>query len=198
MRTPPLEPSVVGDRLGMAIGHVERLERLIGELLDVSRITTGRLAMQVEEVDLVSLAREVIDRFNDEAAGRRGAPVTLLGPGGAVVGRWDRMRVEQVLSNLVSNAIKYGAGKPVTVALDGDSGGAIAKIVVVDHGIGIGAVDQERIFGRFERAVSSRHYGGLGLGLWIVRQIVEAQGGTIAVRSEPGVETVFTVELPRG
>jgi len=180
------------DRLEKACGHVGRLERLISELLDVGRITTGRMAMHAEEMDLAALAREVVERFGDDSA-RAHAPITLAAPA-PVVGRWDRLRVDQVLTNLVGNAIKYGAGKPIDVEIARHDGRAVVR--VRDRGIGIGAADQERIFGRFERAVSERHFGGLGLGLWIVRQIVEAHGGSITVRSAPGEETLFTVELP--
>jgi signal transduction histidine kinase len=111
-----------------------------------------------------------------------------------VVGFWDAFRLDQVATNLVGNALKYGAGKPVTVRVAASGGRAV--LTVTDHGIGIPPEDQDRIFGKFERAVSERHYGGLGLGLWITRQAVEAMGGAIRVRSTPGVETVFTVELP--
>jgi PAS domain S-box-containing protein len=185
-------PELVYERLDRASAHIGRLERLISELLDVSRITTGRMHMQPEEMDLAELAQEVVDRFNDEATRSR-APVELK-PSAPLVGRWDRLRLDQVLTNLISNALKYGRGKPVTVELHD---GATARLVVRDRGIGISAADQQRIFGRFERAVSERHYGGLGIGLWIVRQIVEAHGGSIALTSEAGVETVFTVDLPR-
>jgi signal transduction histidine kinase len=110
------------------------------------------------------------------------------------VGRWDRLRVEQVLMNLLSNAFKYGSGQPIDVVVTSD--GTTAKLTVTDHGIGIAAVDQRRIFDRFERASSAIHFGGLGLGLFITRQIVEALGGTIGVTSELGEGSTFTVELP--
>jgi signal transduction histidine kinase len=105
------------------------------------------------------------------------------------------MRVEQVVTNLLSNAIKYGAGRPVEVAVSGDD--LLARLTIRDHGIGIPLEHQARIFERFERAVSDRHYGGLGLGLWIVRQIVDALGGSIIVESEAGKGSTFTVNLPR-
>ncbi len=180
------------ERLEKASGHVARLERLINELLDVGRITTGRMAMQREEMDLSALAREVVERFADDSE-RAHAPIALAAPA-PVVGRWDRLRLDQVLTNLIANAMKYGAGKPIDVEVARQGERAVLR--VRDRGIGIGVADQERIFGRFERAVSERHFGGLGLGLWIARQIVEAHGGTIAVRSMPGAETLFTVELP--
>ncbi|WP_232293259.1 sensor histidine kinase [Stigmatella aurantiaca] len=113
-----------------------------------------------------------------------------------VLGRWDRLRVEQVVTNLLTNALKYGAGRPVAVRVEG--AGERARLTVKDQGIGIAEEDLARIFERFERAVSDRHYGGLGLGLYITRQIVEAFGGTVGVTSRPGMGSTFTLELPRG
>ena len=152
---------------------VDRLARLVGSLLDLSRITAGHLELEVEEVDLVEVAREVVGRFEEEAV-RAGCALRLDAPD-AVTGEWDRMRLDQVLTNLLANAVKYGPGKPVDVRVRGEPGRAV--ITVRDHGIGISAADQQRIFERFERAVSKRNYGGFGLGLWIVREIVEALGG---------------------
>jgi signal transduction histidine kinase len=111
------------------------------------------------------------------------------------VGTWDRMRIDQVVVNLVSNAAKYGGGKPIDVELE--SGGRGVLLRVRDRGIGIARVDQERIFHRFGRTEPVRHYGGFGLGLWIARQIVEASGGTITVDSTPGQGSTFVVDLPR-
>lgn len=111
------------------------------------------------------------------------------------MGRWDRVRVEQVLTNLLGNAIKFGAGRPIEVTIEATP--TRARIRVCDHGIGISSEDQSRIFGRFERAVSSRHFGGLGLGLYICAQIVRAHQGSLHVESEPGKGACFTVELPR-
>ncbi|WP_375769622.1 ATP-binding protein [Archangium gephyra] len=177
---------------------VGRLGVLVDELLDVSRITSGRLVLHPEELDLAGLVREVAERFRSEAE-RAGCALRVRGPG-PVVGQWDRLRLEQVLSNLLSNALKYGAGQPVEVALStspSTSGGRVL-LRVRDEGIGIDAAAQGRIFERFERAVSDRHYGGLGMGLWITREIVTAMGGTIHVESAPRQGAAFTVELPRG
>jgi signal transduction histidine kinase len=107
---------------------------------------------------------------------------------------FDGARMDQVVSNLLSNAIKYGAGRPIRLAVL--RCGASVRLEVEDHGIGIAAELQERIFGRFERAVSGREYPGLGLGLWIVRRLVEAHGGTIRLRSAPREGATFMVELP--
>lgn len=172
-----------------------RLARLVNELLDISRIVGGRLRLEPEEVDLGALVREVIADF--EAHGQIASSrctVRVSGDRAQIVGRWDRLRLTQILVNLLSNALKYGAGKPVSVSLS--SGGGRAMVRVVDQGIGIASQDHERIFGRFERAVSSRHYGGLGLGLFISRQIVEAMGGSIEVASSPGKGAAFTITLP--
>jgi PAS domain S-box-containing protein len=171
-----------------------RLERLVGQLLDVSRITSGRLHLDLERVDLAEVVRDVVDRLSetDEIA-RSGCTLTVDLASG-VVGNWDRLRVEQVIENLLLNALKYGAGSPVTARAWAEGEDAI--LVVEDQGIGIQPADRERVFGRFERAVSSRHYGGLGMGLFIVRQVVEATGGTVAVQSEPGQGARFAVRLP--
>jgi signal transduction histidine kinase len=112
----------------------------------------------------------------------------------AIVGRWDRLRLEQVVTNLVSNALKYGERKPVDIVVS--SNGFSATLAVRDQGIGIPPEHLERIFGRFERAVSSRHYGGLGLGLYIAHHVVEAMDGSIRVSSRPGHGSTFEVTLP--
>jgi len=170
-----------------------RLHRLIDELLDVSRIAAGRLELHVETVDLAQVVSEVGSRFTDEAA-RAGSTLNVDAPA-AVVGRWDKSRLDQVVTNLVSNAIKYGDNKPIDVSVASDEKNAI--ITIRDRGLGIAEHDHERIFGRFERAASSRHYGGIGLGLWIVKQIIDALGGTVTVASTPGDGSTFRVELPR-
>jgi signal transduction histidine kinase len=135
----------------------------------------------------------VVARFREELA-RPGIRLVLTGLDAPAMGRWNRLRLEQVVSNLLTNAIKYGCGRPISVELKQDE--EHVWLSVRDEGIGIAPADQERIFERFERAVSEQHYSGFGLGLWIVRQILDAMGGRIHVQSEPGQGSVFTVELP--
>ena len=175
--------------------QVRRLSHLIDNLLDVSRISAGRLDLKPEPVDLVEVAREVVGRLWGDAAGSP-QPATVVAEGGPVVGLWDPLRVEQVVSNLLANALKYGGGKPVTVTVSRNE--RLACFEVRDQGIGIDADKQAKIFERFERAVSSRVYGGLGLGLYIARQIVDAHGGMLEVSSTPGAGSVFTMRLPLG
>lgn len=187
-----LPPDRLSAKVDMIDRQVERLEGLVDRLLNISRITQQRLEMTREEVDLVELVGEVVSRHEDEAA-RAGCDVRVRMPP-SLVGQWDRLRLDQVVTNLLSNAIKYGPGAPIEVVVEGNED--IARLRVRDLGIGIAAEDQARIFERFERAVSTRHYGGFGLGLWIVRQIVNALGGEISVESTPGEGSTFIVELP--
>jgi PAS domain S-box-containing protein len=179
---------------------VEGLERqcrriavLVNELLDVSRLRLGRLDLRHEELDLAEVARDTVAHLLEEGI-RLGSAIVVAAPE-PVPGRWDRVRLEQVITNLLSNALKFGQGKPVTVSVSAD--GDWARVTVRDEGIGIERADQARVFERFERAVSPHHFGGLGLGLYISREIVQAHGGVIRLQSEPGAGTTFTVELPR-
>jgi PAS domain S-box-containing protein len=178
----------------VAEAQVRRLSTLVRALLDVSRLGDGPLALELEEVDLTALVREVVSRFEAQAA-KAECELCLHVPR-LVVGRWDRLRLEQVLTSLLSNALKYGAGRPVHVHVDSREGRA--TLTVRDEGLGIQPENLSRIFGKFERAVSERNYGGLGLGLYIARRIVEALGGTITARSIPGQGATFEVSLPLG
>ena len=172
--------------------QLDRLSRLVANLLDISRVTAQRLQLELSSVDLTATTREVAEQMAPELT-RLACPLRLR-TNGPVVGRWDAMRVNQIVTNLLSNACKYGAGKPIDVAVEAAEG--MARLTVRDQGIGIAQADAERIFECFERAVSARHYGGLGLGLYITRQVVEAHGGNIGVSSEPGAGSTFVVELP--
>ena len=186
-------PEEMAGKLDALERQTRRIAVLVNELLDVSRMRLGRLELKLEDLDLAEVARETVAHLEQEGA-RSGSTITLDARGPAA-GRWDRVRIEQVLVNLLANAIKFGEGKPIRVEVDADE--ARARVVVRDLGIGISEDDQQRVFQRFERAVPSQHFGGLGLGLYIARQIVEAHGGAIALQSTPGAGTAFLVDLPR-
>ncbi|WP_375759911.1 PAS domain S-box protein [Corallococcus exercitus] len=171
--------------------QLQRLSHLAEHLLDVSRINEKRLALRPEELDLAALARDVTDHLAEQFQ-KVGCAFELMAPE-PVEGAWDRLRMEQVMLHLLTNAMKYGAGRPIRMEVTNHEGQA--RLVVEDHGMGIPPEAQARIFERFERA-ASRNYGGLGLGLFITRQLVEAHGGTISVESTPGHGAKFIVELP--
>ncbi len=190
-RAETLSPRLV-DRLEKAGRSTLRLKALVNQLLDVSRITAGKLVLDAHPLNLTELVEEVVGQFRESAAPDQAPFTTSLEPG--VTGVWDALRLEQVITNLLSNAVKYGRGQPVEVRLWREGGQA--RLSVKDHGIGIPPEEQARLFSRFERAVQSREYGGIGLGLWISRQAVEASGGTIQLRSTPGEGAEFTVLLP--
>ena len=180
------------ERLERGLRQVRRLGTLVEMLLDVSHLSTGELFLSLEPVDLGELVGEVLERFEAEAQAV-GCAVRLEVTAGAV-GRWDRMRVEQVVSAVLTNAFKFGPHKPVEVRVGPDR--QVARVVVEDRGIGIPEDQLERIFERFGRAVSSRSYGGLGLGLYLARRVAEAHGGGVWAEQRPGGGARFTVELP--
>jgi PAS domain S-box-containing protein len=186
------DPHPARQRIEATRRPAERLHQLVNNLLDVSRIRAGRLALERETVDFAALLKDVVTRNEADAAGA-GCQLVLQAEA-PVVGRWDRLRLEQVVTNLLSNALKYGAAHPVELSVVQE--GSSARLVVRDHGIGIASESQARIFQRFERAVSERHYGGFGLGLWIVKQIVDSLGGDIRVESQVGQGATFIVTLP--
>jgi signal transduction histidine kinase len=171
--------------------QVRKFSALVAELLDLSGMASGKLSLVVEPVDLGTVVRDVAARHRPRAE-RASCVLDVEAP--SVTGRWDTLRLEQVITNLIENAIAFGPGKPIRIRLQATS--EKARLTVRDEGIGIAPNDQSRIFERFERAVSSRSHGGFGFGLYICRTIVEALGGTIFVQSEPGRGSTFTVELP--
>jgi len=171
---------------------VQRTLKMMEELLEVVRITNRRINLEPEQLDLVPVVCEVIDRVRDSLS-EAGCDLTLR-VAGPVVGNWDRLRLEQVVDNLLSNAIKYGRGKPIEITIEPRDDRVYLS--VRDGGIGIPVEEQARIFERFERVVSTHAYSGLGLGLWIVRQILDAMGGSIEVKSSPGEGSTFLVGLP--
>jgi signal transduction histidine kinase len=172
--------------------QTRRLSRLVDDMLDISRIHAGKLVLRRSRMDLAELARDVIGRVWPQVGGA-GAGMTLEAPL-PVVGEWDADRLEQALTNLLTNAARYGQGKPVHVSVRRD--GTDAVMEVGDEGQGIAPEDQERIFGKFERAVNRNEVAGLGLGLFIVQNIVGLHGGSVDVKSTVGQGSVFTVRLP--
>jgi signal transduction histidine kinase len=171
--------------------QLERLTRLIDDMLDITRIASGKLSMILEDFDLCALVQEVVERHLElfKSSGVE-LHTTACTP---INGCWDKFRIEQVITNLLTNAIRYGAGKPVTITLNQEHEHAI--VVIKDQGIGIAEDDLTRIFQRFERIPGSESTG-LGLGLYIVNQIIEAHKGTIEVESQKGLGSAFTIKLP--
>jgi two-component system sensor kinase FixL len=181
------------ERVGRIERHTRQLSRLIEQLLDSTHMQHGAIQLKLEDTDLTAITRETVGSLLDEIE-RTGSGV-VVEASGPVPGRWDPLRIEQVIGNLLLNASKFGAGKPITVSVESDPDQA--RLVVIDQGVGISPSDQLRIFDRFERAVAAGSVLGLGLGLYIARQIVEAHGGRIRLQSAIGEGSTFTVELPR-
>ena len=173
--------------------QLDRLIRLINDILDVSRIRTGQLSVRPSRVDLGELAASIVEQLQPQCAlSGCEARLRINEP---AIGQWDEFRLEQVLVNLLTNAIRHGAGKPIEVHIDCRDDCAILS--VRDYGIGIKSEDRERIFHQFERGKNERKGSGLGLGLFITDQIVRAHGGAIDVVSAPGAGATFSVTLPR-
>ena len=187
-----LHPEKLAGRVEVIDRQVDRMTTLVNGLLDVSRAAAGRLQLELAEADLTEVLRDTVDRMKEDLAAAR-CPLELV-TNGPIVAQWDRMRLEQVFTNFIANAMKYGAGKPIEVVAGLRDGKAVVS--VRDHGIGVARDDQERIFERFGRAVSADHYGGLGLGLWIVKELVDSMGGAITLDSDAGKGATFTVTLP--
>ena len=185
----PLDTTRVQKAAQRVTKQIDRLAQLTGELLDVSRLSGGQMVLQDENVDIV----EVIEEAMAEVPNASLAPLPTPRP--LTTLRTDRSRLLQVFENILTNASKFGEGKPITVTI-ADSGATI-RISIKDLGIGIAAENHERIFGRFERAVSERNFGGLGLGLWIAWEIVAGLGASIELESSVGAGSTFTVVLPK-
>ena len=171
---------------------VERLNRLVDDMLDSSRIAMGKLSFKLEDFDLTELVQEVVERMVPQVRAS-GGRVALVASRPAR-GRWDRFRIEQVVINLMTNAMRYGAGTPIEIGVDVDDEAAWFRIR--DHGPGIAPDHQERIFHQYERATPHSSISGLGLGLFICREIVERHGGRIELQSDVGRGAAFSVRLP--
>lgn len=174
--------------------QVLRLSRLVNDMLDISRIRTGKLTFEWEDIDLCEIVADVMNQLSDQFAYSSYQIPQLTGCSNAV-GHWDRMRLEQIVTNLLTNAIKYGDTKPITVKVEADADSV--TLIVSDQGIGISEKDQRIIFDQFERAVSSYGISGLGLGLFITKQIVQSFRGEISVVSSEGNGSTFRVKLPK-
>jgi PAS domain S-box-containing protein len=191
-RYPELDRVQAARKVERLLHLTDRFAKLISSLLDSSRLSSGRLTLEKEEMDLIACAKDMIVSLQDRSAAKQ-VRIELHGPR-QVIGHWDRLRIEQVISNLLDNAIVYGEGAPVDVFVEADD--ALATLRVVDAGPGIAPEDRGRIFERFARGGPSPTGHGLGLGLYITRAIVEAHGGRIELRDSPrGAD--FAVRLPR-
>jgi signal transduction histidine kinase len=187
-----LAPDAVGRKVQRVVKQAGRLTALINQLLDVSRISSNTFELVREDIDLHELARDVCSRFAEEAK-HRGSRISITGAA-SLRGRWDRLRLEQVLSNLLSNAIRYGEGRPIEVSLE--RRGDLAVLFVRDEGRGMEPGALPGIFDRFNSSKAARRFGGLGLGLYISQQIVKEHGGAIRAASAVGKGSTFTVEIP--
>lgn len=187
-------PEQTGQRLDRMQRAVRHFLKRAAVLLDVSRITSGKLHLEPEPFDLVSMLHELADEFT-EVAQRTGIPITLTVPDGLMV-TWDRLALEHIMDNLVTNAMKYGNGTPVGIMAKAEGGWV--QIEIRDGGAGIPAAERERVFERFERAIGSgERRSGFGVGLWIVGQFVTAMGGTVIVGDAPGGGALFALNLPQ-
>lgn len=192
-----LEGATLPDTAARSVAVLDRqyrrIEHLVATMLDTTRFQIGRVQLTRAPVDLVKIVHEVIETLlpSVDAAPQ---PVIQVGGVASLVGQWDGARLDQVVTNLLSNALRYGEGRDIEVEVTAVDGRA--RLTVQDHGIGIAPDALGRIFLPFERAVPVEKYGGLGLGLYIAHSIVEMHGGTIGVESELGKGSTFTVELP--
>ncbi len=189
---PALSPERIREFIFMSGKQISRLTTLVRDMLDVSQISAGRLVLESTRVDLAPLVREAMESLKPQIDAI-GAPLALHATGGYFV-LGDASRLHQVVENLLTNAMKYGNGKPIELSLRHESGEVVLR--VKDHGHGIAHDQRDRIFERFERVTSEKNISGLGLGLYLTKQIVQAHGGSIAVESELGVGSVFSVRLP--
>ncbi|RZA09355.1 MAG: PAS domain-containing sensor histidine kinase [Proteobacteria bacterium] len=186
------EPSKLAELCDDDVRQVERLAGLVDRMLDITRLTTGQFELTRETFDLSECGRDLVKRFTVSLSGS-GNEVKLIAPS-PVIGSWDRIRVEQILTNLLTNAGKYAPGKPVEVEVLAN--GQFAQVSVRDHGKGILEEHRELIFEPFERLEHRRDVGGLGLGLYISKQIAEAHGGRLRVESQENEGCKFFLELP--
>lgn len=178
----------------MALRDSEKLSNLINELLDITRIRAGKLQLNLDRVDLRSKVLDLASHLS-EICLNSGSKIEVIADA-PVYGRWDPLRIEQIIMNILSNAIKYGEGKPISIKVYTDYESNKAILLIKDHGMGIPLELQDQIFLRFERGIVEGKIAGLGLGLYIAKQLIEAHQGSIRVDSEPHQGSLFTIELP--
>jgi signal transduction histidine kinase len=183
--------ATIEEQLTLVERSTHRLHHLVDRLLDIDMVQAEGLPLELVRTDLSRMTREVAERFC-AADPTAKLEVQVQGP---VLGEWDELRIEALLTNLIGNALKYGEGKPVQISVEDKAGEAV--LTVTDAGIGIAPEDQVRIFERFGRAVSERRYGGFGVGLWLVKEITHAHGGRIELQSTLGGGSVFAIHLPK-
>ncbi len=191
----PLAPIDL-QKLDVCLDQSLKLSTLIEELLDLTRIRAGRLNLSLEEIDLGKLVEEVIERLNEPLLKDGKSRIKIHAPMEGLVGEWDRMRLEQIITNLISNALKYGDGKPITITLESVDENSEIKLIVKDEGIGMNKDLQKKIFERFARGSYDNKISGLGLGLYITRQIIEAHHGRVELESSEGNGSEFKIFLP--
>jgi signal transduction histidine kinase len=172
---------------------IDRLSRLVDDMLDISRIRTGKLTIKKEQCELSGIMQHVLARYRDQFD-ESGSGQPVIEKLETSVGEWDPLRIEQVMTNIITNALRYGRGKPIRISIINNENSFL--ITVKDNGLGIPKSDRDKIFERYERGLLAREVSGLGLGLYISKQIVEAHSGRIWVESEVGKGSSFFVELP--
>lgn len=179
--------------LGKNSGHIDRLTRLVDDMLDISRIRTGKLSIKKEPCELSSMLKDILlrlkEQFDSSCAGQ-----PVIEHLDEAFGSWDPLRIEQVMTNIITNAIRYGQGKNIFISIHNMQD--YVRFSVRDQGLGIAKSDQEKIFQRYERGLLQREVAGLGIGLFITQQIVEAHGGEIWLISNIGQGSTFYVDLP--
>lgn len=177
------------------VRSTERLTTLVETLLDISRVTVGRFRLEREPMDLGQLTAEITDALGDQLASSR-SPVVWTSPPPPAAGIWDRRRLTLAIRGVLDNAIKFGSGQPVELSIAVDAG--TVRLAVRDHGPGFDSDQQAHLMDRFYRSAPIQHHSGFGVGLWLVRRVLEEHGGHVEVWSEPGDGACFTLVLPAG
>ena len=172
--------------------QIKRISRLVDDMLQITHMASGKITFNFEKTDLGLLVSDILNRFSPQLEENNITLSTKISPN--IVGNWDRYRLEQVVINLLTNAVKYGNNAPIEVEVKQSQDTAI--LLVRDFGIGIKAEDYERVFQQFERAISASTISGLGLGLYIVKKLIESHHGSISVKSELNKGSEFIVHLP--